>query len=257
MDLHSLKVIKYLTLPLLLLLGLEAYWGAFDPSTYQAESTALTTHLGWQGRLNLFVVIPLLGLSLWQMHRQNARWILCFGGVIFYSLYQAFCYAFGLHFNSLFIIYCLHLALSFYLFVFFTRKASRLEISTLFRESAPLKWIGGFLILMALLFYSIWLSELIPALRNASLPASLAQQDLRVNPRHVLDLGIVLPSMLVLGILLMRKHGMGYLVSAIFLLYLCLQLLNLLGLGLPFLPNYLAGALALLSAFFFWRLVRV
>ncbi|MEL7531149.1 MAG: hypothetical protein AAFN10_07585 [Bacteroidota bacterium] len=256
MDAHSLKVIKYLTLPLLLLLGLEAYWGAFSSGTYQAEVASRTQQLGFLDRLNLFVVLPLLGLSLWQIHRHKAVWILSFGGLVFYSLYQGFLYAFGLHFNRLFLLYCLHLGLSFYLFVYFIRKAARLEISDLFRENAPLKLIGGFLILAALLFYTLWLTELIPALRNASLPRSVAAHSLLVNPRHVLDLGIVLPSMLVAGILLIRRHGMGYLVSGIFLIYLCLQLSAMIGTEQSPMMGYTCGGLVVLSGFCFWRLVR-
>lgn len=257
MDAHSLKVIKYLSLPLILLLAIEAYCGAFVSEIYQRETLSLASQSQLQDKLNLFILLPLLALSLWQMHRQKGLWMLIFGGVIFYSLYQAFLYAFGLHFNGLFIIYCLHLGLTFYLFVYFLRKVARLEIAFLFREDAPLNWIGGLLILAAIFFYSIWLSELIPALRNAAIPASVAQNNLLVNPRHVLDIAIVLPSMLVAGILLMRRHGMGYLVSAVFLIYLVLQSGLMMATEQASILGYFAGGLALLSGFAFWRLIRL
>ncbi|MEL7340451.1 MAG: hypothetical protein AAGM67_08205, partial [Bacteroidota bacterium] len=158
--------------------------------------------------------------------RQRSGWMLLFGGMVFCLLYHFFAYAFAVHFNALFLPYCLILGLSFYLFVFFLRKVARIERSLLFRADVPLRLIGGYLILVALSLYVMDLSVVIPASQNASTPAFLLENRLLTDPMQVLDLAIFLPSMLVAGILLIRQHTMGYLVSAVFLVFLLFRALS-------------------------------
>ncbi|MEL6591640.1 MAG: hypothetical protein AAFQ68_16230 [Bacteroidota bacterium] len=226
MDTHTLKVIKFLTLSLLLLLAIVGYCGAFVNNTYRLDAATMIPI--WQGKdmVHLLIMLPLMGFSLRQMHRQRSGWMLLFGGMIFTLLYHFFAYAFAVHFNDLFLLYCLILGLSFYLFVFFLRKVARIERERLFREDAPLRLIGGYLILVSLSLYVMALSEVIPALQNASPPDFLTENGLLTDPIQVLDLSIFLPSMLVAGILLIRQHTMGYLVSAVFLVFLLFRALS-------------------------------
>jgi hypothetical protein len=63
------------------------------------------------------------------------------------------------------------------------------------------------------LFAGLWLSELVPALLTGTVPASLTEAGLWVNPIHVLDLTMVLPGFIISGgaALKDREHGLFWL----------------------------------------------
>ncbi|MGZ3646400.1 MAG: hypothetical protein ACXVCM_21420 [Ktedonobacteraceae bacterium] len=76
-----------------------------------------------------------------------------------------------------------------------------------------------FLLVPGILFYLLWLSEEIPALLTGIIPQSVLQANLPTNPVHVLDLGIYLPAMLIIGLLLWRRKLLGYLLAGPLLVF--------------------------------------
>jgi hypothetical protein len=67
-----------------------------------------------------------------------------------------------------------------------------------------------FLLVVAILFYFQWLSEDIPALVTGKIPQSVTENGLLTNPVHVLDVGFLLPAMIITALLLWRRKPLGY-----------------------------------------------
>ncbi|WP_460492605.1 hypothetical protein [Dactylosporangium cerinum] len=84
------------------------------------------------------------------------------------------------------------------------------------------------LIGVATLFAAIWLSEIIPDLAAGGSSRSATDWNVPTNPVHVLDLAFFLPAVAVSGVLLLRRHPLGYATAAgqlVFLALTCLPIL--------------------------------
>src|SRR6056297_2261862 len=80
--------------------------------------------------------------------------------------------------------------------------------------------IGLYFILIAIMFYGIWLKEVLPAILDDTLPKSVSDYNLLVNPIHVLDIAIVLPGLIIAAILLLKKRPLGYILAPVFLVFI-------------------------------------
>jgi hypothetical protein len=67
-----------------------------------------------------------------------------------------------------------------------------------------------YLLLVAVLFALLWLSQDIPAIMGGKAPQSVTQNGLLTNPVHVLDLGPYLPAMIITDLLLWSRRFLGY-----------------------------------------------
>ena len=72
---------------------------------------------------------------------------------------------------------------------------------------------------IAVLFYFIWLSEIIPAILKNATPKSIIESGLLINPVHVLDIAICLPALIITGIALMKKKNMGFLLAPTMMIF--------------------------------------
>ena len=111
----------------------------------------------------------------------------------------------------LFIIYCLTLGLAFYAFLYFLFSQFNKPIASWFTDKIPVKTIGIYLIILAGLFYLLWLSEIIPANLSNTTPSTITESGLIINPVHVLDLSVVLPGLMIVAILLLKRKPLGLL----------------------------------------------
>ncbi len=126
-------------------------------------------------------------------------------------LYPYITYAFDVHFNSLFLVYVALVGLCFYTLVSSILHLRLDEAS--FAVNSRARVVSGFLMVVAILFYLLWLSEDIPALLTGRIPQTVLENGLLTNPVHVLDIGLYLPAMLITSILLWRKKLLGYLLA--------------------------------------------
>lgn len=211
------KGILYLSIPLSIFTAVASFSGIFIEKTYSKETASYAAQGIGQDLVNLFIVVPVLLLSAFLAYRKNKVGLFLWSGSVFYIAYSYTIYAFAIHFNTLFIIYCAILGLSFYSFVYFIYKSMKEDVLDWFDESVPVKSISVFLFIIASLFYVLWLSEIIPAIITNSTPSSVTESGLLTNPVHVLDLSICLPALIITGILLIRKNKIAFLLVPAFL----------------------------------------
>ena len=216
----QLKIITILSLALAFFLGIVSYYGIFIPGTYERETASLAAQGRGQDLVDLFFILPLLILSLIFMlnHRKTAYFV--YSGTVLYILYSFVIYSLGIHFNQLFLLYCLTLGLSLYAFILILNGLNSWKVKNWFGDKILYRSTAIFLLIIAVMFYLLWFKEIIPAIVNNTIPNSVSDYDLLVNPVHVMDIAIVLPGLIITALLLIRKHQLGYILTPIFLVFI-------------------------------------
>ena len=229
MNNRPLKIITFLSLILTVSLAVVSYSGTFVPTTYERDAPSMAAQGIGQDMVDLFLVVPLLLFSLFLVHRKNRVAYFIFAGTLFYIIYSFVIYSLGVHFNRLFLWYCLTLGLSLYAFLLTVIQLNQMEVESWFNPKLPVKIIGGYLIFVAVLFYLLWLKDVVPAILNNTIPQTVSDYNLLVNPVHVLDLSIVLPGFLITAILLIKKHRLGFVFAPIALVFILILTIALIG----------------------------
>ncbi len=218
-----------LSLPLAALTAVSSFAGAFLPGTYAREAPVWAAQAIGGDRVNLLVFAPILALAAVFTLRGSRRFALLLGGALLYSAYTFVTFAFAVHFGRLFLVYCAELGLTFYALTGLAVAFHDTDVSSWFSDRTPARLAGGFLILLAAVFYILWLSEDLPAIVAGTAPRSLTDAGLLTNPVHVIDLALVLPALLAAGISLLRRRSFGYWFAPIALSYIVLQALAIVG----------------------------
>jgi cytochrome bd-type quinol oxidase subunit 2 len=166
-------------------------------------------------------------LALLALRGSPAAFLLWLGALLF-SAYNYVIYTIGIPFGPLFLLWVGVLALSIFALLGGAACINRDELLVTYRSRHAPQVSAWALIVIALMFAALWLSEDVPALLNGTTPQSLVDQGMITNPVHVLDLGFFLPAVLVIGALWLRRNPRAATVAPSFLVFLFLT-------GLPIL----------------------
>lgn len=229
MPTKQLKILTVLSILLALSLAVVSVFGAFVPATYERDAASMAAQGMGQDMVNLFLVVPLLIVTLIFMLRGSRIAFFIYGGTVFYILYSFIIYAFGVNFNHLFLLYCLILGLSMYSFIIIMVEMNKMEVENWFGDKVPVRFIGIYLIIISALFYFLWLKDVIPAILDNVVPKSVSDYHLLVNPVHVIDMAIALPGLVIAGVLLMRRRRLGYILSPLSLVFVIILAIALIG----------------------------
>ncbi len=212
-----------ISVPLALLVALSGWAGLFWPATY-ARETALWAAEGMGGdAVNLFVVAPVLVASALVARRGSLPALLVWMGTLLYLVYNFLIYAVAVHFNALFLVYCVILGGSFYALVAAFLSVGAGEAEKAYAARAPAKTMAAVLIAIGIVFAALWLREIIPAMISGETPKAIRETGLLTNPVHVLDLSVLLPAMIAAGILLWRRRPAGFLLAPILMVFAILM----------------------------------
>lgn len=227
-DKHG-KVMLILSLPLLLLLVIASYSGIFIAETYARNTESFAAQGMGQDIVNLFVIAPLLLISSILSYKRNRKAMFIWSGLLSYIVYSYVIYCFAQPFNFLFLVYCAILGLSFYSLTYFLITMINEPIKDWYKSEVPIKTVSIFFIIISLLFYFVWLSEIIPAIINNEIPQTVIENGVITNPVHVLDIAILLPALLITAILFLKDNKYGYFLAPIFLIFIVLMALAIIG----------------------------
>ena len=229
MENKPLRIIVFLSVALAVVLAVVSYCGAFVPSTYERDAASMAAQGIGQDLVDLLLVAPLLLVSLAFMLKESKAAFYIYGGTVFYILYSFIIYNFGVHFNRLFLLYCLTLGLSLYAFIVFMVDFTKRDVKSWFTGNVPVRTVGIYLIIVAVVFYLLWLKDLVPAVLTNSIPKSVSDYDLLVNPVHVIDIAIALPGLIIAAVLMMKKHRLGFVLAPLCLVFTVLLAIALAG----------------------------
>jgi hypothetical protein len=163
-------------------------------------------------------LLVLAALALRGSYRAYLLWL----GVLTFTVYNYVIYAFSIPFGPLFLLWVAVLGLCIYALIGGATAVDHRAVAARFESRRVVAVVAWFLIVTAILFALLWLSEDVPALLAGSRPQSLADMGLPTNPVHILDLGFFLPAVIVTGVLLLKRTAFAYTVAPAMIVFLLL-----------------------------------
>jgi hypothetical protein len=168
----------------------------------------------------LFVALPLLLGSMRSTHRGHLVGLLCWPGVLLYVLYVSITHLVGVPFSAQFPAYLLLAPLSAYTVVGLVVSIDRQAVQQRLSGAVPARVVGGLLTGLTGLFILMNLADIASALITQT-PAGAPSVAAWVG-----DFAVI-PACLAGGILLWRRHALGYVAAPGLLLLYSLLFLGL------------------------------
>jgi hypothetical protein len=218
----------WLTVPIAILLMIAAGGGVFRSSLYRDNPTLLAQAIG-QDFISLVVVFPTLIISAVFASRGSPRARLVWLGALAYLVYTYASFAFDIRFNSLFLVYVALLGCSLYALIGGLATTNMAGMKAHFTEKTPVKAVSIYLAVIMVLFYLMWLSEIVPALIAGQIPQNIQESGTPSNSVYVLDMAWILPAFAIAAVNLWRKRKVGYTLAGALLSFLTLLILAIMG----------------------------
>lgn len=233
--------------------------GLVGRTTYQYEAPAWLEQAIAQDWFDLVVACPVLVATALWAGRGSRRGLLVFAGTLLFAGYTAVIYAFAVHLNAVFLVYCAALGVALYALIGTLGRLWQARATLELAESLPRRSAGGFLVGVGVVFALLWLAQLVPAAVHDTVPAELAATGLLTNPVHVIDLSFILPMHVIAGVALWRMRSVLALLGPVMLVFGALMASSIafLAARAGAVPVAVAiGILASASAIFAVRVVR-
>lgn len=226
MDTHkeiSTKLIFVGSVVISVLVAVSAIYSLYTPNFYKLETENWEVQSIAQDIFDLFVAVPILIITALLANSGNKTALLLWAGTLLYLIYSYVIYCFSVHFNVLFLVYCTILSASFYLFAYFITFQFKRPIIKEITNPLTIKVTAFYFIFISISFYFLWLSDIIKSLYNGTQPTVLVETGLPTNAVHVLDLTFLLPGIIIIAILLLRKSPLALVLAPIVLSFLILM----------------------------------
>jgi hypothetical protein len=216
---ERLPVIRSLTFPFVLssivaaLLLISSIAGLLfgQRGLYEPNPATLPSFLT-QDVITLVVVVPLLVTCLWLVRRGSVRGLLVWMGTFFYIAYAYSFAVLGTWLPPLFLVYVAIVSMSVYSLIFVLMSTDAEAVRGRFSDQTPVRWAGGFLMVMSLLLATLWVAMIVGDTLSGTQPKSTL---FVIWP---LDLVIALPALFWGGLWLWRRQALGYVVGGIVLM---------------------------------------
>jgi len=207
----QMKVPYTLSVILLLLMIGQSVLGLVFPEQYRDLEWVRTTWFGndW---VTLVLAVPLLSAGLLFEQRGSVRGRLLWLGVLGYGVYNYAFYLFGAALNAFLPLYIILFLLSLIALIFSLSEINVSQIATRFDSKTPVRIIGGYLVLIALGLTLTWLGMWAAHIFGGQ-PTPVEPEAFKLVV--ALDLTLMVPALASGGVLLWRRQGWGYLISAI------------------------------------------
>ena len=188
----------------------------YGQGLYQNDSISTVAQGRASDLVTLVLAIPLLLISLMLAVKGAFKGKLLLIGTLGYFLYTYVSYTFLWTYNSFFLIYVALMSMSFFAFVLCFNSFDTKAMASNFKEKLPVKFLGIFQLLLAFAVSMLWLGKIAPSLLNVAAPAGL--EHYTTLAIQGMDLGFVVPTAVLSGILLLKKKPLGYLLTSIVVL---------------------------------------
>jgi hypothetical protein len=213
--------------------------------------------------VTILVCIPFLIIAFLLHRRRSLRGGFLLIGVLSFFLYNGASLAFGAAYNQFFLVYIALFTASLFAFILAYNSIDYLTLPSRISAGMPHRGLSVFFLVTGVALLFIWLSDVVIALIEGHAPSLLASYTTMVT--YVLDIGVIVPALLVTQHLIRRRSPLGYPLAST-LLVLCTiigvavtaqtAVQTSLGVVLP--PAQLAvmvGSFILMGLFAVWLLV--
>lgn len=212
----------WLTAPVAVLLATAAGGELLVGGLFRGDATYLVAQAAGQDLVTLAVALPALVFGAVLAGRGSERARLVWLGVLTYLVYTYAISAFVVRFNPLFLVYVALLGCSLYALIGGLATTDFEAVRARFSRRTPVKATSIFLMALAVVFYSAWLGETVPALISGGVPRSVTENGTPTNPVHVLDMAWMLPAMALTAVWLWRKRALAYTLAGVLLTFVTL-----------------------------------
>lgn len=179
-------------------------------SIYAGLTPAFLPQALAQDIANLAIVSPMWLILAVLALRGSLRAYLLWLGVLTFTVYNYVIYTFSIPFGPLYLLWVAVFGLCIYSLIGGVTAIDHKVVESTFASRRAIQVAAWFLIITAVLFSFLWLSEDIPALLSNTRPQSVVDMALPTNPVHILDLGFFLPAVFATGILLIKRRPLAY-----------------------------------------------
>jgi len=230
MEQEKLKTGNILSMIIGFLIATASIGGLFRDGLYRNNLWATSQFQG-SDLVRLVVVVPLLFLTLHYTRRGSIRALLLWIGIIWLTLYDYAFYLFGAAFNEFFLIYVALFSFSILTLVFVLPHIDAREIGKRFSPKTPTRWIGVYLVVIAIFLGGLWISQVLRFNFTGELPPSLIASGHITEIIFALDLSLLVPGLVIAALWLWQREPWGYILGAMMLVKGTLYPLALLGMG--------------------------
>jgi hypothetical protein len=197
---------------------------------------------------DLLLEVPWLAVTATLALRGSHRGLFLLAGGLLYACYAFVIYCLAVHFNTLFLVYCAALGVSSFALAGAVAALLRDDARRWYPKQAPVRTAGIFLIVIGVLFASMWLADIVPALVNGTVPSSIAETGTPTNAVHVIDLSVVLPLHVIAGMALLRRRPLGYALAPVVLAFDFLMALSIAGMMVVMRQRAIDASMAVATA---------
>ena len=188
----------------------------YGKGIYKLDSVSVAAQGVANDMMVLVMGIPLLAASLYLSVKGSFKGRLLLTGTLAFFLYTYMSYTFLWMYNVMFSVYVVLMSTSFFAFVLMMMSFDIETMKGHFSEKLPVKWIGGFQIFVAVAIGMLWIGKIAESFQKGGVPVGLEHYTSLVI--QGMDLAFVVPCAFLSGILLIRRHNWGYLLSSVILL---------------------------------------
>ena len=181
---------------------------------YYNDSVSMAAQARAQDLVTLIIGIPLLIISYILANKKSIKGKLMLTGIIGYFLYTYTSYSFLAMYNIFFLVYVALMSISLFAFIINIKSDDLKNLKKYFDEKLPRKYIGISNIIMGLCICLLWLGMLIPIIGKN--PPIL--EHYTTLPIQALDLGFIVPTAIISGILLIENKSLGYILTSIIIM---------------------------------------
>jgi len=171
---------------------------------------------------NLAIASPAMLILAALALRGSLRAYLLWLGVVTFTVYNYFIYTFSVPFGPLFLLWVAVLGLCIYALIGGVASADHQAVRRRFASRRPVQVVAWLLIVTAVFFGFVWLSEVIPALLAGRMPQTVTDMALPTNPVHILDLAFFLPAAVATGVMLLKQRPLAYTLAPGMIVFLIL-----------------------------------
>ncbi len=185
----------------------------FIPGLYRDPRPLVVQSQG-QDLATLILGVPVLAIGLWFASKGSLRGRLVAMGALGYLLYTYVVFAFFAVLSPATVLYIAVVGLASWSFFGSVPALSDAAVGAEVGGHLPRRPTGVFLLVVAVIFALLWLSQIGQVAVTGILPKALRDAGWPNNPIYVLDLGFVLPVCTLTGIRLMlnREGGVRFVV---------------------------------------------
>jgi hypothetical protein len=167
--------------------------------------------------ITLFVVVPLLIVSIFLSKKGSQRWLLIWIGLTGYIFYNFAFYLFGAAFNIFFLIYSTLFCLSAFSLILMLSQLDVNSIAVKFSAKTPVKFVSIYLLLITVILFIAEITMIIPFITSGTIPETIKQTGHPTGVVFALDFSIVIPVSILAAVLLWRRKPWGFVLSIVML----------------------------------------